>query len=291
MSESRASRLPFPNPGRFRLVAVDIDGTLAGSDGRVTSRTVAALGRAEAAGLTIVLVTGRAYPSALEVWRGAGLRGPMITCGGALTLEPPRLTVLDVHHLRNAVATQLVRLGQDLGLRVSLWTEAAIWITREDRFAALLRDLHRSGAVSMEVRRLEAEASAPFPFGTSQAIKGMLGGEPDRLDRLTLGDFVGLAGATVARSMPEFFDVSPEGASKHEALSAVLRRLDVRPDEVIAIGDGDNDLGMLRMAGLAVAPSNAMAGPLAIADVVIGHHDREAVADFLDSLGPDVGRS
>jgi hydroxymethylpyrimidine pyrophosphatase-like HAD family hydrolase len=193
------------------------------------------------------------------------------------------LTVLDVHHLSNAAARQLVRLGQDLGLRVSLWTEAAIWITRDDRFAALLRDLHRSGSVSMEVRRLEAEASAPFPYGTARAIKGMLGGEPDRLDELTPGNF-GLAAGTVARSMPEFFDVSPEGASKHEALSAVLGRLDVRPDQVIAIGDGENDLGMLRMAGLAVVPSNAMAGPLAIADVVIGHHDREAVADYLDSL-------
>ncbi|HET9519675.1 MAG TPA: HAD hydrolase family protein, partial [Candidatus Limnocylindrales bacterium] len=254
MSGSGASRPPVANLGRFRLVAVDIDGTLAGSDGRVTPRTVAALGRVEAAGVTVVLVTGRAYPSALEVWRGATLRGPLITCGGALTLEPPRLTVLDVHHLPNAAARQLVRLGRDLGLRVSLWTEAAIWITRDDRFAALLRDLHRSGSVSMEVRRLEAKASAPFPYGTARAIKGMLGGEPERLDELTPGSFVGLAGATVARSMPEFFDVSPEGASKHEALSAVLRRLDVRPDEVIAIGDGDNDLGMLRMAGLAVVP-------------------------------------
>lgn len=272
----------------FRLIAVDIDGTLAGSDGRVTGRTVASLGRAERSGLIVVLVTGRAYPSALAIWRSAGLSGPLITCGGALTTQPPQLTVLDVHALPERIAVEAIRLGLELDLSVSLWTREAIWMTREDRFAVLLRDLHRSGSDEMDVRILAADPRAPVPYGTAPVVKAMLGAEPDHLDEVTARDLARLSPATAARSMPEFIDVTPAGASKHEALTAVLHRLAISPDQVIAVGDGDNDVGMLSLAGLAVVPSNAMSVPRSVADVVIGHHDREGVAEFLDSFLGDV---
>ena len=62
--------------GRFRLAAVDMDGTLAAGDGRVTARAIDALHHVERAGIRVVIVTGRAHPSALAVWRAAGSAGP-----------------------------------------------------------------------------------------------------------------------------------------------------------------------------------------------------------------------
>jgi Cof subfamily protein (haloacid dehalogenase superfamily) len=268
---------------RYRAMAVDIDGTLAGADGRVTRRTVDLLGRAEASGLRIVLVTGRAYPSALAVWNDAGLSGPVITCGGALTLQPPALDILEIHTLGDAVAREAMRLGVDLDLTVSLWTQEAIWVNRDDSLAGLLRGLHITDRFEMEVRPLARDARAPAPYGSVPVVKAMLGAEPVRLDRVPAAWLERLAPATVARSMPEFFDVTPAGSSKHAALVAVLRRLAIAPGELIAVGDGDNDLGMLTLAGLAVVPENAMPAPRSLARVVIGHHDREGVADFIES--------
>jgi HAD superfamily hydrolase (TIGR01484 family) len=74
---------------RFRALALDMDGTLAGADGRVSRRTITALSRAERAGLRVVIVTGRAVPTPLAVWLAAGLSAPLVVCGGSLTVQPP----------------------------------------------------------------------------------------------------------------------------------------------------------------------------------------------------------
>ncbi|HYF78374.1 MAG TPA: HAD family hydrolase, partial [Symbiobacteriaceae bacterium] len=93
-----------------------------------------------------------------------------------------------------------------------------------------------------------------------------------------------LSPALAARSMPMFVEATPAEASKREALLAVLGAMGVEPGEVIAMGDGENDVGMLSLAGLAVVPANAMPGAKAVAHRVVGHHDREGVAAFLEEM-------
>ncbi|HYG58371.1 MAG TPA: HAD-IIB family hydrolase, partial [Symbiobacteriaceae bacterium] len=116
------------DPTRYRLIAADMDGTLAGADHRVTARTVTALARAERAGLRVVIVTGRAYPTALEVWQQAGLSAPIITCGGALTLQPPGMAVVQSACLPSPVVEEALQIGREMDLTVSLWTEREIWV-------------------------------------------------------------------------------------------------------------------------------------------------------------------
>ena len=103
----------------------------------------------------------------------------------------------------------------------------------------------------------------------------MLGGEPATVDRAEADVLAGLAGATASRSMRVSFEATAANASKEQALEAVLERLGVAPEQVIAAGDADNDLGMLRMAGFAIVPSDAMARPRAAADLVVGPHDAD----------------
>jgi len=84
--------------------------------------------------------------------------------------------------------------------------------------------------------------------------------------------------------MPEFIDVVADGSSKRDAIGDVPARLGLSPDQMVAIGDGDNDVGMLNMAASAVVPANAMDSAREVADLVVGHHDREGVASFLEGL-------
>jgi Cof subfamily protein (haloacid dehalogenase superfamily) len=269
----------FVRPSGFRVVAVDLDGTLAGADGRVTNRTMAALRKTEASGLTIVVATGRAYPAALEVWCTAGLSAPLITCGGAFIVQPPVPEVIEAHFLASAVVATSLRLGQELDLAVSLWTEDAIWMSRQGLLADQLKALNR-----VDVLPISAGPRAPIPSGPMPVLKVMLGGEPSQLDRVQSVVLSELAEAEVARAMPQYMDVTPPGVSKRRALETVLAGLGVNAAEAIAIGDGDNDVGMLDLAGLAVVPANAMAAARAVADLVIGRHDRDGVAQFLEAI-------
>jgi Cof subfamily protein (haloacid dehalogenase superfamily) len=264
---------------RFRVLALDIDGTLAGADGRVSRRAVAALARSEQAGLRVVLVTGRAVPTPLAIWQAAGLSAPLITCGGALTVQPPGPEILDLRPLPEQVAIDALALGARLGLVVSLWTPTEIWVTARGPIGDLLSAIN--GLEVLELPRAP-DAVLPGPF-----LKAMFGGEPQLVDRVQADIVAGLFGVMVSRSMREFVEATAADASKERALSAVLARIGVDPAQVIAAGDADNDLGMLRLAGYAIAPGDAMPGPRAEADLVVGPHDADGIAEFIEAFLDD----
>ena len=268
--------------GRFRVLALDMDGTLAGADGRVSQRAITALGRAEGVGLRVVIVTGRAVPTPLAVWKAAGLSAPLIACGGALTIQPPGLEALDVRPLPEHLVVEALNLGTRLELVVSLWTQTAIWVTRRGPIAEMLSALNEQ-----EVLEIDRHAN---PVPRAPVLKVMLGGEPATVDRAEADVLAGLAGATASRSMRVSFEATAANASKEQALEAVLERLGVAPDQVIAAGDADNDLGMLRMAGFAIVPRDAMARPRAAADLVVGPHDADGVAEFIEAFVDDPSR-
>jgi Cof subfamily protein (haloacid dehalogenase superfamily) len=265
--------------GAYRVLAVDVDGTLAGADGQVTSRTIAALSRVEAAGIRVVLVTGRALPATFDIWTLAHLSAPLIACGGALIVQPGTREVVWSHSVSRWVASRCISLGLELGVQVSMWTEDAIWVSDLGLVAQELGRLNQ-----MQVRLLAPGPGAPVPLGPTPVLKVMFGGAPALLDQVQDRIVSELGGAYVARGLPEFIDVDPLGSSKRDALETVLLRLGVSSGDMIAIGDGDNDAGMLDMAGFAVVPANAMARARAVADLVIGHHDHEGVAEFLEEI-------
>jgi hypothetical protein len=268
-----------PRNAAYRVVAVDLDGTLAGADGLVTARTVAALRDTEASGIRVVIITGRAYPVPLAIWRAAHLSAPLITCGGALVIEPPAMEVLRARSLTFEVASSCVRLGRELGVDLSLWTRDAIWMSRPSPMAERLRQLNQ-----VDVPIFAPGRGAPVPLGPQPVFKAMFGGEPASLDLAQPVIATQLSQADVTRSMPEYIDVEAHGAAKWDALEAVLLRLGSSPAGLVAIGDGENDIRMLEMAALAVAPSNAMPRVKASADLVVGDHDREGIATFLEGL-------
>jgi len=261
---------------RFRVLALDMDGTLAGADGRVSQRAITALGRAERAGLRVVIVTGRAVTSPLAVWHAAGLSAPLITHGGSLTVQPPGPEILDVRPMPAQAVASALALGTRLGLVVSLWTPTEIWVTERGPIADLLSALN-----GMDILELDWGPDAVRP---APVLKVMFGGEPVTVDRVEPQILAGLSGATAMRSMPQLVEATAADASKEGALQAVIERLGVVPGQVIAAGDADNDLGMLRLAGFAIAPGDAMPGPLAEADLVVGPHDADGVAEFIEDL-------
>lgn len=276
--------------GRFRLIALDVDGTLAGPNGTVSARTVAALERVERTGLRVVIITGRAYPNALALWQQAHLSAPLLTCGGALTLQPPAMEVLDAKYVPGEAVRAALELGGRLGLTVGLLTKEKIWVTKPGPLADLLRRINVTAAAIVTVDTLPEDEAQRFTAGTAPVLKLMLGGEPALMDRLAPELLDTLPGVVAVRSMPEFVEATAPEASTAGALQALARNMDVAPDEVIAVGNSDNDLGMLRGVGLAVVPADATPAALAAADLVVGAHHFEGLAEFLEALARARGR-
>lgn len=88
--------------------------------------------------------------------------------------------------------------------------------------------------------------------------------------------------ASITTAIPGMLELLPEGASKGAGVQWLLNRLGVEPGRCMAMGDGENDVEMLKLCGLGVVVGNAGAAARAVADVVVSSNDDDGVAQAIE---------
>lgn len=268
--------MPADSP---RLVAIDLDGTLLRSDGTVSARTAAALGRVPRTGARFVFVTGRPPRSVLNTLRPLGYGGEVICANGALTLDlrTGRLSdkTLIPAGVLAAAAGRLRRAIPGIGIAVEY----------TDRH---LRDRHyQPGAWAN---------SDSIPWRPDEelfardAVK-LLGRHPSLSEDDLLGLAVPVVGDIVAvyhSGGLRLLEATAAGVSKGTALARLASRLGIAAADTVAFGDMVNDLPMLAWAGWSYAMANAHPDVLAAADQVIPGNDDDGVATVIERLFPEI---
>ena len=294
------------------MVAIDMDGTLVGLDGKISDRNVAALRAADRAGVEVVVATGRRHSYAMHLLHGAGLReenvlvssnGAVMRTMGAKLLERTLLSKAASEWLcghlgefRNALVITFDKVGADgEDARGSLVVEQLEYLQ-----ANIERWMAANAAYIVQVTPIERSLEGEEP------IQMMLCGTVERMRRaeaLLLADpRVAAVGATtaispgveIALSRTEYpardlsiVDILPAGCSKGAALHRLAVQQGIRPEEILAIGDNWNDLSMLEMAGRAVLMENAPEDLKVLARergwMIGGRHEDDAVAVAIEA--------
>ncbi|MFD9356357.1 HAD family hydrolase [Streptomyces sp. NPDC060031] len=264
--------------GRHRLLACDLDGTLLDSDGRVTDAVSAALLRARDAGLALAVITARPRRDvAREVssrvpgsayWaysNGAVIHGP----GAA---APRRLVGFGPEEARRLVAA--------VGAAAAGWSCALDLVDRTVTIDPFPQEASRHWN---HVERRGARAAGPFPEQPVPKVLVHTGTVCDAAVVERVQRVVG-PGAVATASGGAFVELVPPGTGKSEALKWICAELALEPPAAVAVGDGLNDLTMLRLAGLGAAPANAPAQVRLAADLVLPSNDEDAVAALVALL-------
>lgn len=252
-------------------VALDIDGTLARSDHRVSERTVLTVRSLAELGVSPIIVTGRTARAARQLSDRIGLTSPIISCNGAVVTDPTSNEHLRLALVDPGMVSRIVNFGRKRHLEVIVWT-----------LTEMIADRRSAGTVLLEA--VNQEAVTIFQLDSSprtDVVKVMLSGSPLALD--AADDEIRLSIPIMQRSMDRFYESSNPGATKKEALREVLNRIGVARERCMGIADGDTDTGWLSDIGIAVAVSNARESVRNMANIHIGHHDNDSVAAFLDS--------
>jgi len=264
-----------------RMIATDLDGTLVRSDGRtIAARTRAALAAAEAAGLLVVLVTGRPPRWMSEVAEITGHTGLAICANGALLYDLHTAAVVDSHLLTPPMLRAVVQRLQAEIPDLRFGVEYGMTFAHEPEYRhgwAIGAPQARVGPVDTIIDQAAAKLLARHPTL-----------DPDELLRravLVLGE-----DATVTHSSDYgLLEISAYGVTKASALAELAGRHGIGPDGVIAFGDMPNDLAMLAWAGRAVAVANAHPDVLAAADEITGSNDEDGVAQVIERLLAERG--
>lgn len=273
------------NPPPFRLLVLDIDGTLLTSEKKISSRTRAAIAAARARGVRLVLATGRRYPSALPVAEDLGGEVPLVLHNGALVIE--RGEVIRCRPLPRAVAVRSIDLARERGLDPVVHCgqegEGRLLVEAGARKAGLIAHyLERSAAHVEEVEDAAALTEDPMQVMLGGGPAEMQGLQAD-LERTLCGD-ARIERTVYPRAGVEILDILHQEVGKATAVAFLQKRYGLLARETLAIGDNWNDREMLEQAGQGFVMGGADEGLRRLGLPVLPTCDEDGVAVALDSV-------
>lgn len=272
-----------------RLLAIDIDGTLVNSLDEVTEPTRLALGRAVAAGIKVVLATGRRYSRALPLVEPLGLDLPLVTASGALIKHPLSHQTIFQATLERQLLGDLLAIVERAGFEAVLYTDS--FAEGFDFYCARL-EVERPELA--DYLRLNPGCHRLWPRLISEPPPGVFSGfvigtreEMLRLHDELQAQLPGMLYTHVLRS-PRYIghmcEIAPAGVTKWSAIEHLAAEWGILPGEICAVGDDVNDLPMIAGAGMGVAMGNAQPEVKAAADFVAPTHDEDGLAAVVEWL-------
>lgn len=268
----------------IKLLAIDMDGTLVTSKKEITPRTADALRAAMQKGIEICIATGRYTTYLFDILRPLGITGPAVMGNGAAVMDEKEM------YFHSLISEADLRQISALCLK----ERAALFINVEGYTCCLDNDYTMQAARHWAADRPDNDIMATLHFYQ----------DPEKL----LADVIGKTGKLIvlhfeekrARELIEIFkkqsnlgviysefghiDLANSGLTKLSGLKMVMEMKGLKPEQVMAFGDGENDTEMIEYAGFGVAMGNACAEAKAAADYVAPGNDEEGVAKTIEQF-------
>ncbi len=272
--DARGSGKRRASSRRIDLVAIDLDGTLLTSDKRLSVKAIEAVGEVRKRGIKVVLATARPPRTVREIYEYLKLNTHQINYNGALIQHPEHESPLRHEPISPDLAYAICTVARKTDSKCIIALEILDkWYT----------DKHDPTLVTETSKKFKPDYVGPLLEPLKQPITKLLVMAPaDRMAiiRKVLVERYKRA-ATLVIAEDHLTQISSYQADKGRALAYLCKKYKIDPQHTLAIGDGPNDVGMLRFAGLGVAMGNAYDEVKAVADVVAPSNDADGVAHTL----------
>lgn len=260
----------------YKLLVLDIDGTLIGKDGEISAEDRDALASASGLGIRVSLSTGRVAQACLGIINQLSLDGCHIFFDGALVSDPVSEKEVYVQPINKAVVRQAIDFAHSNDTDIEFYSSTRYFAERETWSTEIRRQFFGIETTIVDFtdlwqreRIIKATLTVSSPEEKAKAGRFSLSFK----DNLHFS-------STKSPAYPDvdFINVLAPGVSKKRALEALASHLGISLSEIIAIGDGTNDISLLSSAGLAIAMDNAPGEVKAVADYVTLDVDHSGLA-------------
>lgn len=282
---------------QFKMIAIDLDGTLLCPRGTVTPAAKAAVHNALDAGLLVCFATGRNFTECQTILDAVDHYDSAVFVGGAMVVDTKHRLLLHRTMMAPELSRELSGLMEEMGhtvLALQDYADPAKTATRAEHVDYLITN---SGSLNEATSTWMTLTSATYAMVPSLAehphthtirvgicaLPEEIASTKGALER-RFGDRIVLHDLKVPSFGVEVLEAFDPAVNKWAGIQHVAAKHGIQPHEIIAIGDDVNDLPMIRNAGLGVAMGNARAEVRAAAGRVIGHNADEGLANFLNEL-------
>ncbi|MCF6460925.1 Cof-type HAD-IIB family hydrolase [Clostridium sp. Cult3] len=268
---------------KYRLIAIDMDGTLLNSENKVSRRNMETLHKAIEAGVYIVLSTGRILRSALYFSKAMDLKNPIIACNGAVVSCGDERDIIYENALERAAAKELMELAEENDMYYHFYDINTFYTRIVNEEMAKCYKSYEDNSEKQQInfqiledpmKVLERDNAQIYKFVFIEEDRNKLAHFRDRLKSID--------GINISSSWYNNVEVMNTGVSKGEGLKQLCKTLDIDRTEVVAIGDNENDIPMFQMAGLAVAMENGDEIIREHSHVITDTNDQDGVAKAIE---------
>ena len=265
----------------IKLLALDLDGTIFSDNLIISERTRGAIEAAKEMGVLVTIATGRMFTSARKIAVELGIKAPLICYQGAMVRHSDSGEMLFHRTIPRRLAHEIISAAQERNLHLNVYLDDRLYVAQLTAHAIFYSQINY-GLELTEVDDLHAWLDAQ---GNNNPTKMVIVTPAEETDAV-LSEFTGLYGdlLQVTKSHPRFTEFTHIECSKGVALAFLAEHLGVTREEVMAIGDGHNDLDMLRWAGYGLAMPTAPQMVLDIAHSVCLPIDEDGAAEAIERL-------
>ena len=263
----------------YKLIAIDMDGTLLREDKTISDRTKEAIKKAIEKGVKIVLASGRPIEGLVRYLEELQLvteEDYVMSFNGSVIQNVKTKEIISKNILKGSDLKVLYKLAQQIGVNIHAFTKQGCVTPVMNEYTKLEGSINGIEVHEMDFNKIDDDEDVikvmfidPEPV-LAEAI--------EKIPAHTYEDF------TVVRSAPYFLEFLNKASSKGTGVKALAEHLGILKEEVICIGDAGNDLDMIEFAGLGVAMGNAFEEVKAAADYITLDNNSDGVAHVIEKF-------
>lgn len=285
----------------YKLVAIDLDGTMLNHYGEISEKTKETVTKCIEKGIEIVLASGRPIDSIRTIAKSLGIQGYFVAGNGALIYDIKNDEMIYKNYIKKEKVLDIIQICEENSIAYNIYTDKLI-LTTNLKFNVLYyykENLKREESKRTNISIVENMYEYVKQMKEENFLKITICDENNSIfNSITkkikeINEIEVLEVAHMSRKMikqgteeipVEYFytEISASNVDKWNAIDFLIKRLDIKPEEVIAIGDNINDKKMIENAGIGIAMKESTPEIIKVAKEVTDTNDNDGVASALE---------
>ena len=269
----------------YKLVAIDLDGTLLNMDKEISDRNKQTLKRAMEKGVRVVICSGRVFTGARLYAKEINSSDPIIACNGAIITESYAGRIIYSVYMDTEICLKINSICQKHGVYYHVYAGDTMLTEKlgftSEKYFERNKFLPPEDRVDIEVVKSMEEKLRSIP---GKVLKFVIVTDDAELLKRVRNDMEQLQEVDVMSSNFDNFEVMSKGVSKGAALARLTDIYGIPASQMIAIGDNENDVSMFEYAGLSIAMDNGEAIAKAAANYITASNNADGVAQAIEKF-------
>lgn len=263
----------------IRLIAIDLDNTLLNSDKKITKENIKAIKRAMDLGIKVTISTGRMFRSALPFAQELSLKLPIVVYNGALVKEIITNKLIYKCSLNKEIAIEVMKFAFDRGIYAQTYIDDTLLIRKRksvsDYYAKIANVKYNE--IGDEIFKIKKDPHEVFLLTETEDIE---------FNKKVIEDLKEKFGNTihVTFSAAGFIEIMNPNINKWRAIKILAKRYGIKEDEIMCIGDGNNDYEMIEKSKYGVAMANASKEIKDVATFITESNENSGVALIINDI-------